>query len=259
MQRERAVLQNVSIVFLYIFCLFVGFPGNCLAGTRLTVAVAANFAPAMEEISGLFTRKTGIPVLVTISSSGKFYTQIRSGAPFDLFFSADRKRPDLLFEEGYCDEPVEYVRGRVVLWSRDTALCTESAGWQGVVRGLGLKKIGMANPELAPYGAAAREALVEENLWYPVQKRLVFGNNVGQTFQYAATGVVDASFIALSLAHTANGNKGCFLPVPETKPVSQGACIIRATKNRNAAEDMLKFMASDETKAILVQYGYEKP
>ncbi len=249
-------LKQLTIMVFYSLSLFLTCPASSFAGKSLVVAVAANFAPAMEEASELFTRKTGMPVQVTVSSSGRFYTQIRSGAPFDLFFSADRKRPQLLFEEEHCDEPVEYVKGSVVFWSRDTALCNEATDWQSAVSGLGLKKIGMANPELAPYGAATRQALEEENLWYPVQKRLVFGANVGQSFQYAATGATAGSFIALSLARTPTGNKGCSFPVPEAKPVSQGACIIRATKNRSAAQQFLEFMSSDEIKIILHQYGY---
>jgi len=127
------------------------------------------------------------------------------------------------------------------------------------VSGPWLKKIGLTNPELAPYGAAAKEALVEEKLWNAVQDRLVFGANVGQSFQYAATGAADASFIALSLAHAPIGKKGCFLPVPEARPIFQDACIVRATKNRDAAEEFLTFMASDETRVILLRYGYTEP
>ncbi|NOQ45652.1 MAG: molybdate ABC transporter substrate-binding protein [Desulfobulbaceae bacterium] len=251
--------KKLLMALLCYFCFMLGFPGNSPADSGLTVAVAANFAPAMEEISELFTRKTNIPVQVTFSSSGRLYAHIRSGAPFDLFFSADKKRPAMLFEEGHCKQPVEYVRGSVVLWSRNIALCAEAGSWQSTVSGSGLRKIGITNPELAPYGAAAKEALVEEKLWNVVQDRLVFGANVGQSFQYAATGAADASFIALSLAHTSTGNKGCFLSVPEAGPVAQSACIVCATKNRAAAEEFLTFMASDETRVILLRYGYTEP
>jgi len=250
------VLKQSAMVFLFGLCL-LAFPGKIQAGSGLTVAVAANFAPAMEEITRLFTRKTDIPVQVTVSSSGRLYAQIRNGAPFDLFFSADRKRPKLLFEEGRCEQPVVYVKGLAVLWSRNAALCKEAGNWQSAVNGLRLKKIGMANPELAPYGTSAKEALLEEKLWNLIQDHLVFGANVAQAFQYAATGATEASFIALSLAHTPAGEKGCFLPIPEAEPVAQGACLVRASGNREAAEKFLSFMASDETTTVLLRYGYQ--
>ncbi len=237
-------------------CFFLGFSGNSLADSGLTVAVAANFAPAMERISRNFTGKTGIPVQVSVSSSGRLYAQIRNGAPFDLFFSADQNRPERLFQEGRCEQPMVYVNGVVVLWSRNTALCSEAGSWQNAVSGFGLKKIGMANPELAPYGAVAKNALLAEKLWNRAQDRLVFGNNVAQAFQYAASGAADASFIALSLTNTPRGEQGCFLPVPEAEPVAQSACLVRNSNNRKTADKFLTFMSSEETKTILLQYGY---
>ena len=222
----------------------------------LTVAVAANFAPVLERISNRFTRQTRIPVQVSVSSSGRLYAQIRNGAPFDLFFSADQKRPQQLFKEGRCEQPMVYVNGSVVLWSRRQEVCSQAGSWQRAVRETGPKKIGLANPELAPYGMVTQKALVEEKLLDTVQDRLVFGNNVAQAFQYAASGATGLSFIALSLAHTPRGEKGCFLPVPEAGPVAQGACLIRTSKHRKAAEQFLAFMTSRETASILQQYGY---
>lgn len=249
--RQKNFLCICSLVLLAVFS------SHKATAKSLTVAVAANFSPALEKISKLFTRKTGIVINTTVSSSGRLYAQIRNRAPFDLFFSADRKRPDMLFRDGYCEKPVEYVKGRVVLWCRNPRFCEKHRTWQTAVLAPGLKKIGMANPELAPYGASTKEALVQEKIWPALQSRLVFGTNVGQSFQYAGTGVTGASFIALSLAGTAPGKSGCFLPVPEAKPVSQGACIIGKTENMDGARQFLKFMRSEEAQVILQQYGYQ--
>ncbi len=246
------------LVFFFCFCLQPTCSEESRAQGQLTIAVAANFAPALEKISKNFTRSTDIPVQVSVSSSGRLYTQIRNGAPFDLFFSADTKRPQLLFTEGRCEQPEVYVNGLVVLWSRDADTCRETGSWQEAVKGPGLNKIGMANPELAPYGAVAKNALLAEKLWNPAQDRLVFGNNVAQAFQYAATGAADASFIALSLAHTTKGEQGCFLPVPEAEPVAQSVCLVENSTNKMAARKFLSFLSSKEIKAILFfQYGYK--
>lgn len=252
------IRQNATRVTC-AFLLLVGCMHNNRAEAQLTVAVAANFAPALERISQKFTRTTQIPVQVSISSSGRLYAQIRNGAPYDLFFSADQKRPERLFKEGRCEQPVVYVNGSVVLWSRTAEFCGHTGGWQRVIKDTGLNKIGLANPELAPYGTATRTAFLKEKLWEQVQDRLVFANNVAQSFQYAASGATDISFIALSLARTPNGEKGCFLPVPEAGLVAQSVCLVRNSKNGPMAEQFLAFMSSQEATTILRQYGYTSP
>ncbi len=251
--------MDIRLTLIRVACLFLllpGWAGISRAEEPLTVAVAANFAPALEKISKKFTLATGIPVRVSVSSSGRLYAQIRNGAPFDLFFSADQKRPTRLFKEGRCEQPVVYVNGSVVLWSRTSEVCSQAGTWQNAVKGTGPGKIGLANPELAPYGMVTRTALLKEKLWKRVQDRLVFGNNVAQAFQYAATGATNFSFIALSLALTSRGEKGCFLPVPEAGPVAQSVCLVRSSTNRPAAEQLLTFMSSPEATTVLEQYGY---
>jgi len=245
------------LIFFFCFCLHPICSRESRAQEPLMIAVAANFAPAMAMIGKNFTRSTDIPTQVSVSSSGRLYSQIRNGAPFDLFFSADSNRPELLFTEGRCEQPEVYVNGLVVLWSRDADLCRDLGSWQDAVKGPGLKRIGMANPELAPYGTVAKDALLAEKLWNTAQDRLVFGNNVAQAFQYAATGAADASFTALSLAHTTRGEQGCFLPVPEAEPVAQSVCVVENSTNKIAAKKFLSFLLSKEIKAMLFQYGYK--
>ena len=239
--------------------LFLISSGWSWASENLTVAVAANFAPAMEELTAQFAKETGGSVQMTVSSTGRLYAQIRNGAPFDLFFAADTKRPNLLYQEGRCEQPMEYVRGRVVLWSRDNRVCAEHDTWQQVVAGQDLKRIGMANPELAPYGDVVRKVLVAGQLMDKVESRLVFAANVSQSFQYAATGATGGSFIALSLARTPIGEKGCTIQVPEAELVSQGVCLVIAPVMKKAAGEFLSFVQSDRAKAVLDRFGYQLP
>ena len=120
----------------------------------------------------------------------------------------------------------------------------------------GLKKIAIANPKTAPYGAAAMEALKKTGVLENVQGKLVYAQNIAQAFQYAATGSVDAGFCALSATLSAEGRKGCFSPVDEAPPIVQGACLLKRTAHREAAEKFARFLASPEAVAVKKKYGY---
>jgi len=119
--------------------------------------------------------------------------------------------------------------------------------------------IGLANPELAPYGTVSKTGLIKEKLWNRVEDRLVFGSNVVQSFQYAATGTTKISFISLSMARTARGKKGCSLPVPEFGAVAQSACLVRSSMKRSEAERFLSFITSPAATNLLEEYGYQQP
>ncbi len=249
-------MKKLLHILVLLACLAVP-AASAVAGTGrpLLVAVAANFAPAMAEIGARFTGRTGIPVQTTVSSSGRLYAQIRNRAPFSLFLSADTRRPQLLFEQGFCRRPEVYVRGRTVLWSRDPKQCRRAGDWKRLVASAA--RTGIPNPELAPYGAAARQALVSSGLWEKVAGRLVYGANVAQSFQYAASGATTVSFISRSLAATATGAGGCFLPVPEAEAVAQAACVITTSPAGDAALALLRFLRRDSSE-ILARYGYSR-
>jgi molybdate transport system substrate-binding protein len=221
-------------------------PVNASAGKELTVAVAANFAVAMEHISALFTKETGLPVRLTVSSTGRLYTQIKNRAPYDLFYAADSSRPDLLFTEKLCAEPNRYATGEIVLWSSSEEICS-LATWQEVVTSSWVKKIAIANPDTAPYGNVARETLEKERLYQAVESKLVYGSNVGQSFQYAAMGVVDAAFVASSSARSEEGKAGCSWQVQEAPKVEQ---------NEESAKRFLEFTLSDRVADIREKFGY---
>ena len=250
----RFVKQLIYALLLLIVLL--GLSKRADAQSALSVAVAANFAPAMEEVSRNFSEETSIPVQVTISSSGRLFAQIEYRAPFDLFFSADSERPEQLYSKGVCGKPVRYATGRTVLWSSNRNFCALE-DWQDVVLRPDVTKIAIANPEIAPYGTAARQVLTQMESWPVVEKRLVYSTNVGQAFQYAQSGVAQAAFVALSLALSEQGSKGCFWKVRESMPVEQMACRTSYSSNPEAAERFLQYAVSTKTSPVREKFGYE--
>jgi molybdate transport system substrate-binding protein len=243
--------QTFLITLLSLFL----FTGPAFAKEKINVAVAANFITAFQEIAQLFEARTGIHAEATFASTGQLYAQIMSGAPYDLFFSADEEKPALLHREGRADTPFVYATGRVVLWTIRKDLCGVR-NWREVMAAPGLKKIAVANPKTAPYGAAAIEALKKTGILERVQGRLVFAQNIAQAFQYAATGSVDAGFCALSSSLSEEGRKGCFFSVDEAPPIIQSGCLLKRTTRKNAAGEFVRFLSSPEAIAVKKKYGY---
>ncbi len=222
---------------------------------QLDIAVAANFVRPIEELIDIFVDETGIVLKPTYSSTGKFYAQIRNGAPFDVFLAADCRRPDLLYREGLAEKPIVYARGQAVLWTGIKELCSEPT-WKVVIKRNDIKKISISNPETAPYGDAAASALKKAGIWKDVVTKLIFAQSVGQAFQYAEMGGADIGFTALSYALSNKGRKGCWWPLTEAPAVIQEACILKVTRNRAAAKRFLRFLTSDKAKPVLKRYGY---
>ncbi|HOO91691.1 MAG TPA: molybdate ABC transporter substrate-binding protein [Syntrophales bacterium] len=242
-------------IVLAAFFIITGSGGSAIAGEKLLVAVAANFILPSGELTEMFQEKTGIPTEATYSSTGKLYGQIIKGAPYDIFFAADEKRPNLLNEQGLCDAPFVYARGQVVVWTANTALCGAST-WQEVVKNPAVQKIAIANTESAPYGTAAMIALQQVGLWDTLKDKYVFPQSVAQAFQYAESKSSDVGFCAYSSALSDKGKKGCFYTVSEAPPIVQAACILKRTGNRSAAERFVAFVQSPEAQKIKEKYGY---
>jgi molybdate transport system substrate-binding protein len=242
------------IFLIILFCLFLP-TGPALAKEKITVAVAANFVAAFQEIARSFEAKSGITIEATYASTGQLYAQIMSGAPYDLFLSADQEKPDLLHRAGRADAPFIYATGQVVLWTIRQDLCS-TGNWREVMAKSGLKKIAVANPKTAPYGAAAIDALKKTRLLEGVQDKLVFAQNIAQAFQYAATGSVDAGFSALSATLSEARRKGCFFFVDEAPPIVQSACLLKGPLHRKGAEEFIRFLSAPEAVAVKKKYGY---
>lgn len=244
-----------SLVYCFLLTMIMGLFNRVFAQPALTVAVAANFAPAMERIGKRFTSETGIPVQVTISSSGRLFAQIKNKAPFDLYFSADAERPEMLHSEGLCHESRLYAWGQSVLWSKNKAVCAQE-DWKQVVDNPEVKKIAIPNPKTAPYGTVARDACIKHKNWKNIEKKFVYGSNVGQAFQYAEAGVADVAFIAKSLALTEKGQTGCTWDIPGSAPVKQKACATTYRMNQKDAARLLEYATSEQTADIRNTFGY---
>lgn len=248
-------MNSIHRLCLLWFALFIFGGGPAIAGEALTVGVAANFIAPFEEIARIYEKRTGVEVHAVFTSTGNLYAQIENGAPYDCFLAADESRPALLTKKGLADPPFVYATGQLVLWSAGEEVC-RAKNWQDVFRQEDLGKVAIANPETAPYGAAAVEALRAAGLWEAVQPRLVQAQSVAQVFQYAHTGAVDAGFCALSSARSEEGEKGCWFPVKEAPPVRQAACVLKRACLLDRARDFAGFLLGPEAAAIKKRYGY---
>jgi molybdate transport system substrate-binding protein len=241
--------------FRYILLLLLIMPSFAHAEEKIRAAVAANYIQTMQELAVAFEVRTGIKVEATFTSSGNLYGQIIHGAPYDIFLSADEDRPNRLYQEGLAEKPFIYATGKVVLWSAKKDFC-KTGDWREALRRYPVKKIALANPDIAPYGTAARKAMMDTKSWEALQGKLIIAQDIAQAFQYASSEAVDAGFCALSSSLTDAGRKGCFFVVSEAPPVVQAACVLKG-KNRKAVSVFAKFLVSPEAELIKKKYGYE--
>ncbi|WP_272700590.1 molybdate ABC transporter substrate-binding protein [Desulfovibrio sp. Fe33] len=233
-------------------CLLV--PSGASAADLL-IAQAANFTPVMKEIIPAFEKATGLTAQATYASTGKLYGQIVNDAPFDIFLAADEKRPDKLYADGLAEKPFIYAMGQVVLWSANKDFCGED--WKATVLNPAVKRVAIANTETAPYGTSAMKAMQKAGAWDEVQPKLVFGQSISQTFQFASTGSADVGFCAYSSVFTDEGRKGCFVVVDQAPPVIQAGCVLKSAPHPDAAAQFVDFLSSPEVQAMKLKYGYK--
>jgi molybdate transport system substrate-binding protein len=227
------------------------------------VAAAADLKFAMETLSKDFEKMTGTKVDVTTGSSGNFFAQIQSGAPFDLFFSADMDYPTKL-ETSDLAEPEtlsEYALGRIVIWTPANSRVNVAQNKWNVLLDARIRKIAIANPALAPYGRAAVSALQKAGIYEQVRAKLVYGENISQAAQFVQSGNAQAGIIAHSLALSPGMKDGEVWEIPADMhpPIEQGAVVLRSAKNKAAALEFLNFMKSAMGRAILEKYGFAIP
>ena len=232
------------------------------AGTTvtLTVAAAADLIPAFEELGAVFTQQTGIAVVFNFGSTGQLTQQIEQGAPIDVFAAANRSYVDDLNRSGLVieDTIALYAQGRLTLWTRaDSSLTFTTVD---DLTQAAVNRIAIANPEHAPYGVAARETLESAELWERLQPKLILGENVAQTLQYAETGNVDVALVALSLSIAA-GDVGRYelIPAELHNPLDQALAVIRRTKYEAEARQFALFVNSETGRKIMQRYGFILP
>ena len=228
------------------------------------MAAAADMTAALPQLVDAYTKKTGQTVKLSFGSSGNLTNQIRNGAPFDVYFSADEEYPQQLIAEGLVskDTLYRYAVGRLVLWvPNDSPLDLSKLGIK-VLLDPSVKKISIANPAHAPYGRAAAEALRHFGIYDQVSSRLVLGENVSQAAQFVESGNAQAGLIALSHALApALTNKGRYWTVPlDAYPtLNQAAVVLSRSKQGDAARRFLDFVRSPEAIALLATYGFILP
>lgn len=220
------------------------------------VAVSTNFAKTARALAGAFSDETGHRVLASAGSTGKLYAQIVHGAPFEVFLSADAERPRRLEAEGRAVAGTRFVYalGRLVLWSPDPARITGADALEGD----DFRYLAIANPDLAPYGAAARELLEQLGLWDRLQRRLVRGEDIGQAFQFVATGNAELGFVSLSQA-AGQGGSQWIVPPDRHPPIEQQALLLEAGRANGAARAFLDFLRGDAARAQIERAGYGAP
>jgi molybdate transport system substrate-binding protein len=228
------------------------------------VAVAANFTAPMQKIAALFEADTGHKALLSFGSTGKFYAQIRNGAPFDVLLSADDSTPARLEQEGQGGgskhSRYTYAIGTLVLWSRQPGLVDA----KGEVLKTGkFDKIALADPRLAPYGVAAVEALTALGLLDALKPKFVQGESIGQAHQFVATGNAALGFVALSQVWVPDEQGGKLkegsvwrVPAQLHQPIRQDVILLQQGQNNIAAVALLKYLKSDQARAVIQSFGY---
>ncbi len=232
---------------------------NFVNADEINIAVAANFTGVMKQLEQRFEAETDHDVLVSYSSTGKLYSQIKHGAPYEIFLAADVKHPQQLIDEGdaVVDSLFVYAVGQLVLWSQQADLIDK----QGDVLKTGkFTHLAIANPKIAPYGLAAQEVLNKLNLWDIVQDKLVQGDSITQTYQFVFTGNAELGFIALSQYIDA-GKVGSHWRVPQElyTPIEQAAVLLKNGAQHEAAKAFISFLHSDAAKTIIEKFGYAVP
>ena len=241
-----------------------GLMTSAMASVRAAeahVAVAANFAGSAKNLAAQFERTSAHKLLLSVGSTGKFYAQIKSAAPFDVFLSADDETPARMEKEGLAvpGSRFTYAIGKLVLWSPRSAM-VDAGG--AVLRTAAFKKIAIANPKLAPYGAAAREVMEKLGVWSSLQEKLVLGENIAQTLQFVSSGNAELGFVALSQVQ--QGGKipeGSHWVVPQNyyDSIRQDVVLLTRANANPAARQFLDFLRTLPVRELIRADGYDLP
>ena len=237
-----------------VAAVFVGFFSVPAPAAETNVAVAANFTDAAKEIAALFAEQTDHEAVLSFGSTGQLYTQITQDAPFEVFLSADNERTVTAIEEGFgvADSDFTYAIGKIVLWSANADLVK---GEETLKAGV-FDKIAIANPETAPYGAAAVETMKALGVYDGLHARIVQGNNIAQTFQFVETGNAELGFVALSQIAASDAGSRWVVPNDLYEPIRQDAVLLKKGEASEAAKAFLDFLKGPAAAAVIEKYGY---
>ncbi len=253
MNRFVRILRRAGLALVLPFALAASAQAE-----TLTVAVAANFKKPAEEIGAAFKAKTGDEVKYAFGATGQFAAQIRNGAPFDILLAADDTTAPALAKDGLAlaSSNFVYARGTLVLYS--TTLPLKEQGEQ-ILRKGDFAHVSIANPKTAPYGTAAIEAMKKMGVYDALKPKIVEGSNIGQTFDFVATGNAQAGFVALSQAIGAGKGQWWVVPQADYAPIDQSAILLKPGENKTVAKAYLDFLRGPEARTVIEKYGYTIP
>lgn len=228
------------------------------SGTHARIAVASNFIEVAQILVDRYAQASDDRIGISAASTGKLYAQIRNGAPFDVLLAADNTTAQRLVDEAMAVRAslYDYASGQLVLWSRDPTLAVDG---ERALREHQFHKFAIANPELAPYGAAARAALQHIGRWDTLKSHLVLGENVGQATQFVLSGNAEAGLLPRSLVMQAQkqvGGASWRIPPDWYPPIIQSAVLLKHGSDNPAAIGFLKYLRSDAARAIITTHGY---
>jgi molybdate transport system substrate-binding protein len=225
---------------------------------EVSVAVAANFTAPMKLIAAEFERDSGHKVVASFGSTGKFYAQIKNGAPFEVLLTADDETPDKLMKEGAAvsGSAFTYAIGKLVLWSAKPGLVDDAGA---VLKRGDFAHLSLAEPKLAPYGAAGVEAMKALRVYEAIQPKIVTAENITQAYQFISSGNAELGFVALSQVLKDGKIDGSSWLVPANlySPIRQDAVILEKGRGKPAVDALMKYIKGDKAKAIIKSFGYE--
>jgi molybdate transport system substrate-binding protein len=249
--------MNASRFLKSMFALCLGLAGAAHAA-EVGVAVAANFSAPMQKIAQQFEQDTGHKAVLSFGSSGKMYAQIKNGAPFQVFLSADDETPARLEKEGLTQAASRftYATGRLVLWSKQPGLVDAQGE---VLRKASFERLALADPKLAPYGAAAVETITGMGLLQAFTPRFVQGESIAQAYQFVASGNAALGFVALSQVMVdgkVSEGSAWVVPAHLHAPLRQDAVVLASGRDNPAAQALVAYLKGDKARAIIKGYGY---
>ncbi len=249
--------MTLSRLFHYAMALLL-LHGSTVFAAQVQVAVASNFTAPMQEIAARFERDTGHQARLAFGASGKFYAQIRNGAPFEVLLSADDTTPQRLEQEGAAipGSRFTYAVGRLVLWSPTAGAVQDGPE---LLRNGDFRHLAVANPKTAPYGAAALATLEQLGLAETLRGRLVQGENIAQTYQFVVSGNAQLGFVALSQVAKdgeITTGSGWIVPTDYHAPIRQDAVLLTKGKDNPAAKALLVYLAQPQIRELIQSYGY---
>jgi molybdate transport system substrate-binding protein len=247
-------------VFTKTFSLFIiawSISATISFAQTVRLAIAANLQPVMKDLKKDFKVRTGIDIEVVSGSSGNLAAQIRNSAPYDLFLSADKDFPEALYKDGFTIQgPAVYARGVLIICSTQNLSFNT---WPKLLQSGNINKIAIGNPDIAPYGKAAREALTKAGVYDRLKAKIVFGESISQVNTYITTGVVQAGFTTLSLIKDAGNKVPLFYKTIDPKayaPIEQAMVLLKYAKGNAAASKFYQYILSSPAKRIFKAYGY---